>query len=403
LFSKTYAIFFPAGMIAVDLALLRDLRVRPLAARALGYLPFVLFNLWFIRVSLAVSLQYEGFHDAFAASTFEGYIPNRLYLVGQILARYLGLVVWPDPLTVQYLYALKQSLGDRRLWLDLLAVAALLGLTIGLLARRRRWAFPFLFFLTGLLPGVGIVPSSIYWADRYLYFSLLGPAMLLGLGAAAVDARSWKEAARRAAQTGIGIVLVAWTVTAALQAGRWRDSATLFGYTLDRDPANHLAAALLAEAQFAAGKTDEAWRANEIAYRLTPDRDTVLSLRGVLMYERDPALHDAAIDFLKQAAERHPAFSFVRKNLALMFARRGAIDEAIKYYQQSVEQSGRSPADYLDLADFLLAIGRPLDASETLDRAAERQRELGLIGYDTPIAERRAQIPAVQAPREAAP
>lgn len=375
LFSKTFAIAFPAAMLAVDITLIRTVKWKNLAGRAFLYLPFVAVNIWFIRVSLAASLGLESFREAVNAKIFTGFVPNRFYLASQIFARYLGLTAWPDPLTVQYLYDLKWTLLDRQLWLDIAVVVLFAALGVLLLIKRRRWAFPMIFFAAALSPAVGIVPSSIYWADRYLFIAILGPALLLSLLTmrllVSIDKRRWRIAALSIS----GAVLTAWFLLSIIQAGRWRNSIDLFEYTLEREPRHHMAASLLAQAHFERGDLEKAWTANETAFALKPDDDQIMSRRGILLFELGK--REEARKFLEKAARENPEFSRARKNLGLVYIKLGNIQEGLKTYAEGVKLRDWDFHEILNYARFLKDLHEYRKALSQYERLENLFKETG--------------------------
>src|SRR5206468_8187950 len=89
-----------------------------------------------------------------------------------------------------------------------------------------------LVFVAGVLPSLGLVPfdyqrySTV--ADRYAYLAMLAPAVAL----------AWVLARYpRTVYFGVaGAALAAMAVLSAVQTRPWRNTDTLFTYTLDRNP-----------------------------------------------------------------------------------------------------------------------------------------------------------------------
>ncbi len=380
LLSKPFAIVYPVAMALTDLMLLPPSERRRWLARVGVYLPFALLNLWYIRTALWVSLDQNGIASAIGNETFSGYIPNRFYLMAQIHARYLGLLFWPDPLTVQYLYKLKHTFWENGLWFDILAVTTFLVASLALAFRRdlRRWSYPGLFFFGCLIPASGLVPTSIYWADRYLFLAALGPLLGLAMLLNALHRQGSTSIRKSTILLGLTVLLVLAAVSGK-QARHWENSETLFRHTLEGYPRHHLAAQTLAKLYITRGDLEKAKHFNDIAYKLHPADDGILAQRGVILYEMKQGLE--AVELLIRAAGKHPEHAQVRLNLGLILLKAGEIEQAVAVYRQGFEKGTRRAVDYDGLARFLLNAGKKEEANRVF---RERKKRFDPTMYPPP-------------------
>jgi tetratricopeptide (TPR) repeat protein len=194
---------------------------------------------------------------------------GRPFLAGDALAFYLGKFVRPHPLAVDYgrhpTRAVLASWWGYATWL----VPAALGLLAWRL-RLRGLAAALLVFVAATLPVLGLVPfyfqrmSTV--ADRYVYLGLLGPALGVAWGPAAL--RNDRRAAPLAAAGAVCAVLgaLSWA-----QAGVWRDTVTLFTHAAAVNPRSAVAHSNLSVALGERGDAAGALREARAAVELGPE------------------------------------------------------------------------------------------------------------------------------------
>lgn len=234
---------------------------------------------------------------------------------------YLALTFFPYPLYLPRLgIAFEPSMT--------VAVAGATGLLVATGAAIlvvNRWPYitvGWLWYLGILLPVIGIVQvGSQSMADRYTYIPSIGISVILVWYLAALAERSatWRR-------VGIGaacIVLPALVVISAVQVTRWRDSETLFGYTLQHSPNN------------------------EIAY---------ISL-GVEALNNEH--YELALERARRAAELGPTERTPSVIAATSLARLGRTQEAIATYAIAIELNPDMPFLINDLARILATSDDP--------------------------------------------
>jgi hypothetical protein len=257
------------------------------------------------------------------------------------IAFYVWHVAWPARLLVDYgrSPALLLAGGAWRFtWLITAAFALL-----GAIALRRRWsrAVPagMAVFVLGVLPVLGLTPfngqtiSTV--ADRFLYLSMLGAAMLV--------AWLWQAGGASAAvRATIIAALLALAVRTNLRSRDWHDDATLFAVELRGNPASLAAHEVLGDAAGLAG--DNALAAWHYAAALRVNRV------------------DARIPF----------------DLANALLRSGHPADAIPYYRLAeADQARNSAVEPLDARLFYnhgvadVAVGDLIDAGEEFTRARQ--------------------------------
>jgi tetratricopeptide (TPR) repeat protein len=131
--------------------------------------------------------------------------------------------------------------------------------TFAILLRRRApyLLFGWLWFVGTLVPMIGLVQVGVQArADRYMYISLIGILVAAIWGVADLLARSKVSPAIGAAVC--AAVLVALSIATFQQIGHWRDSETLWNYTIAVTGRNFMAEDNLAQDLAHQGRTQEA-------------------------------------------------------------------------------------------------------------------------------------------------
>ena len=145
-------------------------------------------------------------------------------------------------------------------WKVLLAAILLIAISaFAVLGRKRApyLLFGWLWFLGTLVPMIGLIQVGVQArADRYMYVSLIGVLVAAIWGVADLLARYKVSPAIGAAAC--AILLVALSVATFRQIGHWRDSETLWNYTIAVTGQNFMAEDNLAQELANQGRTKEA-------------------------------------------------------------------------------------------------------------------------------------------------
>jgi tetratricopeptide (TPR) repeat protein len=145
-------------------------------------------------------------------------------------------------------------------WKVLLSGTVLIAISaIVVMARKRApyLLFGWLWFLSTLVPMIGLIQvGEQARADRYMYVSLIGILVAVIWGSAELLGRYKVSPAWSASL--FTIVLLAFSVATFRQIGHWRDSETLWNYTMSVTERNFMAEDNLAQEQANQGRTEEA-------------------------------------------------------------------------------------------------------------------------------------------------
>jgi tetratricopeptide (TPR) repeat protein len=262
---------------------------------------------------------------AFVDASFLLRLSNALAAYG----KYLLLTVWPSGLAVNY----PLSPGGLPAWQVAAAVVLLLAITAIAIreARKRPYLITgWLWFLGTLVPVIGLVQvgGGRAMADRYYYIPSIGlfMAIIFGLADLAV---AWRIGRVTIAAASAIVLLILGSLTV-LQASRWRDSVTLFEWTLSVTSNNALIQNQLGVILNRQGKHDEAIAHFTEALRIKPDYFHALANMGWVL--RQQGKDAEAISFLQRALTVRPDSADTHRQLGLVLAHQGKKEDALREF-----------------------------------------------------------------------
>lgn len=356
----------------------------------------------FLLAALSSVLTYVGQQEMGAVAT--GVLPLSLRISNSILsyARYLGKMVWPEPLAVFYPYETALPAGQ-------VAASAVLLLAITALClwqwkKRPYLAVGWFWFVGTLVPTSGIVQVGLQaMADRFTYIPMFGVLLAVTVLVS--------ERTRSGALWIVPAVLAFFTYH---QIGLWSDTITLFNHTLAVTPANpklrnNLGHALMAKgkaaeavphfeealkaaptylrarlnlgmAQSLSGKRSDAARTFEEAVRQQSDSGEAHMLLG--MVRSDEGKTDEAQQLFETALKyplRDDQAAHVHTDLGSILARKGQLTEAEKHFRLAIGLQPALIAAHKNLVVALSDQGRVAEAVRHLEVAVGTTRNPELL------------------------
>ena len=354
LLSRSTNVMLPAVLLVLDVYPLRRLGrppdgfFGPAARRVYGEkLPFLVLAGATVPLAILARIETEG---VFGRQPVDPVAGAAVASFG--LARYLGQTLLLTGLSSP-LNEMPPRL-DPTEWRFILAGALVFGITLWLVVMRRRcpavlagWVF----YAVVLVPTLGVVPFGVQLtADRYTYVSCLGWTVLAGAGWLAWWMR-WRRGDVGRIPWATSVILLVTLIggLGALSWHRvdiWRDSKTLWRYTLSLEP-----------------------------------RAVIAHQSLGLVLERDRHFVGAERHF-RQAVELRPHDATLRTNLGRTLARQGRLTEAVAELETAVRLGPEFADAYLTLGGALAAQGRLEEALEAYDRAARLRPESAAIHYN---------------------
>ncbi|MGE0566846.1 MAG: tetratricopeptide repeat protein [Bacteroidia bacterium] len=219
--SKPAAVILPLILLAIDY-----FKSVPFKKSLLSKLPWLLASLLFgvINIQTQTSDQFINFSHAFP-------FHERIINAGYAILMYLKLFLFPYPQSIIYPFPEKTIL---------LQVIGLIGI-LGLLASffllykksQKKILFVLSFFLINLILVIQLIPfGEVLYADRYMYFALIGTAWLLGLTITKFEKLFIPVFA---------LVVLACLLFTYNRNQKWESSITLYKDIIEKYPKNFLA------------------------------------------------------------------------------------------------------------------------------------------------------------------
>jgi len=245
---------------------------------------------------------------------------------------YIFAAVWPTNLAVFYPHPMEAI----SLWWVGAASLLLLGATavLGRLAAQHPYAIVgWLWFLGTLVPTLGLVQVGMQSrADRYMYFPLIGLAIIAAWGA--VDIAKRNRVPEAALRTVGVLVILSLGATAWFQVGTWRNTESMYSRALEVTDGNHVAHKGLGNELLRQGRAQPAVLHYEAAIRLRPDWQLPrLGLIDVALVRGRSA---EALRMLREELERTPDNPDVYGRYGAALGRVGRNAEARAHLERAI-------------------------------------------------------------------
>lgn len=332
LLTKPTAVVVPVILFAIEWSLrgrrLRDVAL-PLGVWALVAVPII---------QLARTAEQSSI--AFAPSP-----PWRVLIALDALAFYLYKLVLPISLSPDYGRSPHWLLAQTLVYSTWVVPVVLLAVAWHVRLKTRWPLACVLVFGAALLPTLGLVPFDFQrystTADRYLYLAMLAPALAL----AWLLSGRLKAAPLLAAALVVGLAALA--TLSHVQTYRWRDSQTLFRYTLTVNPRSLAAHLVLGSLYAARGQDEQALAEFDQALRANPGDAAVLGNVGHI-YLRQNRFEEAAAAYREALlfGGGHPALNI---NLGAALAQLGRTEEALAALNIAVNAAPGSADAHVNL------------------------------------------------------
>ena len=356
LLSKPTLVLLPLVIVAIEL-LLNGRRLRD-CVPLLAWLPIAAADILITR------------HVHPGLSAFKPPLYMRPFIAADALVFYFQKLLVPIRLVTDYSRSPRWVVHQPTIWLEW--VIPMATLAICWLARRRApWLLCGLIVLAlGVLPTLGLVPFDYQLystvADRYVWFSMLGPAMVVAFAAQrfSVARPEW----RRALAGSCCAVLALLAILSYHQTDYWYDTRTLVAGTLEANPGSLMAHLELGRMFLKGGpeQLDEALVHLRATEKLDPDDPWVMYEEGTALLRKGEPLAAAelfrrsqqlkpeeaatpymlgralaaagdrrgAVTAFKETLRRFPDYADTRLKLAEVFAQSGDHREAVAQYEQ---------------------------------------------------------------------
>jgi hypothetical protein len=315
----------------------------------------------------------------------------RLGVAAYTLVIYPLRFLWPSSLSPLYEMPARVSLLEPRFTASLAATVLITG---GLLALRRRWPAGFatwVFSALMLVPtGLALRQGADLAPDRYSYLSGFGLALLAGAGVLKLIrlARAGRLS-RLVTLTGTAaglVVLVTLAASSWALSDIWRDSESLWGWAVERDPSCSICQGKLAESVLGGpgggpARAAEAEQLLRRAIALRPDLpEAYFNLGTALVWQG--RYQDAEAPLAAYMA-RAPGAASGPERLGLVYLVQRRYDAAIPLLREALARKPTAPDLPKQLAQALCGHARRLSAREQAAEADALVDEARRLGADS--------------------
>jgi tetratricopeptide (TPR) repeat protein len=264
-------------------------------------------------------------------------LPDRLLVVAKALSLYLFKIAAPVDLIPYYEYPGEILFLTWEYLIPVFVVCGVTAICILLFRKQKILLVVWIYFIVTLLPVLGLVNvRAVYIADRYIYLSIIGPLLLLGMCAA----RLWQQYGSCPRNRWLMVfpataVLLAMTFMTVKQVAVWKSSMNLWNHLIAIKPSSYPVAYQNRGVLFVAtGEYDRAIEDSTQAIALAPDYHDAYHNRGNAYAGKGE--YDRAIADYKKAISLRPDDAVLYSSLGLAYAGMGKLDLAVEAYGKSV-------------------------------------------------------------------
>lgn len=245
-------------------------------------------------------------------------------------AMYLKKLFWPTDLFIPYLYL------HHPLW-QIFLFAILLMLVTFIVCRYIK-KYPYLsvgwfWYLGTLVPVIGVFQIGEHtMADRYAYVPFIGIFVIIAwsVGQIASKKNIFKKISIIAVVLSIGILALATYK----QQELWSNTASLFEYSLKKDPRNYIAYAVLGQEMAKQDKNEKALYYYDMALKLNPGIYSVYLSKGLVLMKI--GRRDDALEYFRKAIKLNKLFPESYYNLGFLYLAENNTEKAIAYFKKVI-------------------------------------------------------------------
>jgi tetratricopeptide (TPR) repeat protein len=276
---------------------------------------------------------------------------------------YIEKMFWPSNLAVLYPYP-----SSVPIWKIAFSSAILIAISLMVLRyvkQRPYLIIGWLWYLGTLVPVIGLVQvGNQYMADRYSYIPYIGLFIMIAWGVPGL-LKQWRY--KKIGTTIVATIILAILMTTTfLQVKHWKNSITLFSYTLSVTTNNFLSHNNLGTALAEQGHIDEAIDHWLEAIHIKSDYETPYNNLG-LAYEKQGRIEEAIQNYVK-ALRINPDYELAHFNLGNVYFKQRRFEEAIQQYREAIRINPEYVNAYYGLSNALSEIGRVEEAIDQLTK-----------------------------------
>ena len=402
--SSPFGVAVPGLLFLVDYC--RDENINPLAVlgkRIKYFIPYILFCLIIFPFLFMKLVGFGSGGGGAAVHEKSVTMMSLFYIILNCLSNYiknLSLPLWLNSRYPDYIFSNPWHFKI------ILAVIGLVIISVFLVKQlkqgSKKYIFPFFWFVIAWLPASNIIPISTKMADRYIYIAGVGYFIFISF----LLFRTYKKLTflnKHAVKTGIVILVFFSCAVLTWQRNKvWKNSFTLWGDSVNKNPYNLLALTNLGSAYFDKGQYKKAVQYYLAASLVNPGHFAVHHNLGAAYFKirqfkkaeaeylRDIKINpDSALDYSmlaniyqKLGEENKSLFMYnkavqlsknvgaeVLYNMATFFAEQGKFNKAVDNFMKAIHKKPDYPEAYYDMGRVFHSMGK-LDKAENYYKKA---------------------------------
>jgi len=373
--SKPMAVSLPVMLLILDWEPLRRIgSVRAMGVAVTEKLPFIACSL----ISSLLTLLSQ--HAGGATKLMEVVpFPTRVLVAAKALISYLWKIVLPINLIPFYPYPHDVSLLSPVYLGALLLLLAITSVLFITLKRSRPWLALWACYIVTLLPVLGLVQvGGQAMADRYAYFSSLGPFLAISL-VAVWSLRNFDVLKGRRLSSRVIGGCAAILVSALLsfltirQIGVWSGSVELWNYVIKQEPETALAYNNRGQAFLEKGELDDALADFNKVIALNQSYETAYNNRGIILSKTGQL--DKAMEDFDRAIALNPSYDEAYNQKGIIFGEKEQFDKAIDNFNRAIDLNPFHSRAYFNRGYVYLKRG-------DVESAVQNFRKACALGYE---------------------
>ena len=299
------------------------------------------------------------FYFVFASSARAGFLQDSLSIhflsIASVLAKYVVNLAFPVNLCS--LYPPPFFSGDYNwrlsvyILIDLVLIALLV---ISVIRKKRLAAIGLLFFLINLIPVSGIIPISIFMADRYLFF----PSVGIVIACIGISYEYYGKLSKRSSIVFVSMWIMLIAAQAVLSGNRlsvWRDAVSLWSSAVETYPNFQVNHHNLGLSLMATGEYDKALASFKNSLKFKENQYSLYNVARIYDIRGDSAAADSIYRYIiKNKEESNNYEDFYLK----IYSRLGMWEETTKILEKMAIGQIDSPVKFKKTVSELLDDGR---------------------------------------------
>jgi len=287
--------------------------------------------------------------------------PEKLLIVIDTLIFYLWKIILPLSLTPDYGRRPDITIQSLNYLLILAAIISGIAVSYQFIYKKKSQVFTLssFFFIIPLLPVLGLISFGFQnystVADRYVYFPLVGIAMIVAFGLQKI------ENLKTIHLMPFLILTLVWVGLDYRQSLYWKNNETLFTYTLKVNPSSYMAENNLGQIDFEKGNIQKAKERFERSLKLNPVYTPAKVNYGAALFS--VGQKEESVKVFTEALKLDPGNLQALMNIGLIKLDQRLYDEAIPYLNSTVKENPAYPEGwnnlgiaYIHLKQFKIAV-----------------------------------------------